>query len=104
MEAESAPRSFLRSSLATRSPAFDNSDFLSWFADRRAANAFSVRSIPFAEMDQWHFEPETRNLAHASGRFFRIEGIRVETSFVREGRWDQPIINQPEFGILGFLS
>lgn len=104
MKAESKELSFLRSSLTAESPAFDNSNFLSWFRECDAANAFEVRQIPFAEMDQWSFEPETKNLVHDSGRFFRIEGLRVETNFERVGRWDQPIINQPEVGILGILS
>ncbi|MDH7568049.1 MAG: NDP-hexose 2,3-dehydratase family protein, partial [Armatimonadota bacterium] len=36
--------------------------------------------------------------------FFRVEGIRVETNFGPTPRWMQPIINQPEIGILGFLT
>ena len=104
MEPESVELSFLRSSLTAESPVFDNSNFLSWFRECGAANAFEVRQIPFAEMDQWSFEPETQNLVHDSGRFFRIEGLRVETNFERVGRWDQPIIHQPEVGILGILS
>ncbi|MBW2388127.1 MAG: NDP-hexose 2,3-dehydratase family protein, partial [Deltaproteobacteria bacterium] len=95
MESESNELSFLRSSLLPESPAFDNSDFLSWFRDCGADHDFRVRPIPFDEMDQWSFEPETRNLVHTSGRFFRIEGLRVETNFEEVGQWDQPIINQP---------
>jgi oxidase EvaA len=104
MEPESAELSFLRSSLIRESPSFDNSDLLDWFSARKAANSFSVRRIPFDEMDQWHFEASTRNLVHASGRFFRIEGLRVRTNFEGVRSWDQPIINQPEIGILGILS
>ena len=104
MKPESSATSFLRSSMVTESPVFDNSDFLSWFRARADANLVSVRPIPFDAMDQWHFEPATRNLAHVSGRFFRIEGIRVTTNFGPAREWDQPIINQPEIGILGILT
>lgn len=104
MAAESKELSFLRSSLLRESPCFDNSDFLSWFRECEASNAFRVRPIPFDAMDQWSFEPGTRNLVHDSGRFFRIEGLRVETNFGDDTRWDQPIIHQPEIGILGILS
>ena len=52
MEPESVELSFLRSSLTAESPVFDNSNFLSWFRECGAANAFEVRQIPFAEMDQ----------------------------------------------------
>lgn len=104
MKAESKEVSFLRSSMTAESPVFDNSNFLSWFRECGAGSGFRVRRISFDEMDQWSFEPGTQNLVHASGRFFRIEGLRVETNFEPAGRWDQPIINQPEIGILGILS
>ncbi len=55
-------------------------------------------------MTSWFFEPETDNLVHQSGRFFRIEGIAVRTNFGPTPRWMQPIINRPEIGILGFLT
>ena len=63
-----------------------------------------ARPNPFDAMDQWSFQLGSRNLVHASGRFFRIEGLRVEANFEEAGQWDQPIINQPEIGILGILS
>jgi oxidase EvaA len=50
------------------------------------------------------FEKDTGNLVHQSGRFFRIEGIDVRTNFGPTAHWMQPIINQPEIGILGFLA
>ena len=104
METESKELSFLRSSLAPESPVFDNTEFPLWFRDRAIETAFHVRRIPFDAMDEWKFESSTRNLVHSSGRFFRIEGLRVETDFEDAGHWDQPIINQPEIGILGILS
>ena len=104
MEAGSKELNFLRSSLTPESPVFDNSDFASWFLEHRASNVLRVRPIPFDAMDAWSFEPGSRNLVHASGRFFRIEGLRVETNFGDDPHWDQPIINQPEIGILGILS
>jgi oxidase EvaA len=100
----SKEQSFLQSALVAESASFDNADFHDWFQARAKASAFSVRRIPFDEMEQWHFESEAQNLVHASGKFFRIEGLRVETNFENAGQWDQPIINQPEVGILGILS
>ncbi|MDG2306759.1 MAG: NDP-hexose 2,3-dehydratase family protein [Candidatus Binatia bacterium] len=104
MTDDSAELSFLRSSLVPESPVFDNSNFLSWFGELRDSNGLRVRPIRFDEMDRWGFEPSTRNLVHNSGRFFRIEGLRVETNFGDDHHWDQPIINQPEIGILGILA
>jgi len=79
------------------------SEFDAWFAGRQLANNFQVTRIPFSELDGWDFSQDTGNLGHHSGRFFSVEGLRVLswTGPVRE--WHQPIINQPEVGILGIL-
>jgi oxidase EvaA len=41
---------------------------------------------------------------HESGGFFSIEGISVKTNAGMVPSWTQPIINQPEIGILGFVT
>ncbi|CAM5446591.1 dTDP-4-dehydro-6-deoxy-alpha-D-glucopyranose 2,3-dehydratase [Streptomyces glaucescens] len=71
-----------------------------WLEERRQAHPFRVERVPFAEADGWSFEEATGNLAHRSGRFFTVEGLRVSTE---TGRWCQPIIRQPEIGVLGIL-
>ncbi|MBA4373281.1 MAG: hypothetical protein C0402_10540 [Thermodesulfovibrio sp.] len=61
--------------------------------------------IPLDRIDRWHMDPSTGNLAHDSGRFFSITGLRVRhRSTSDEITWDQPIIDQPEVGILGILA
>ncbi|SEP52403.1 NDP-hexose 2,3-dehydratase family protein [Amycolatopsis saalfeldensis] len=78
-------------------------DFRHWFESRRAAQRFQVDRIPFHELDAWSFTPEAGNLVHRSGRFFSVEGLAV--SMGADGaRWHQPIIVQPEVGILGILG
>jgi oxidase EvaA len=79
-------------------------DFHAWFAACHDAALFRVDRIPFAELDGWSFEDTTGNLVHRSGRFFSIEGLHV-TIDGNEARsdWCQPIIRQPEVGILGIL-
>lgn len=79
-------------------------EFLAWFESRRLANNFSVEQIPFKKASQWYFEKSTGNLAHASGKFFKVRGIRVQTNFGPVKQWDQPIIDQPEIGILGIIT
>ncbi|MEV6236652.1 NDP-hexose 2,3-dehydratase family protein [Lentzea sp. NPDC051838] len=79
-----------------------------WLEERRQANDFRVERIPFDALDQWRFKPGSGNLGHRSGRFFTIEGLHVEE---RDGpfgdgprrEWQQPVIRQPEAGILGIL-
>ncbi|OXM69782.1 NDP-hexose 2,3-dehydratase family protein [Amycolatopsis vastitatis] len=75
--------------------------FWSWWRERRQAHERLVRRVPLGELDGWQFD-ET-GLGHRSGRFFRIAGIQVRTDADPVGEWDQPIIDQPEIGILGFL-
>ncbi|CCH33149.1 NDP-hexose 2,3-dehydratase family protein [Actinosynnema sp. NPDC047251] len=76
-------------------------EFHDWWADRHAAGHFVVERVPFSALREWSFEPGTGNLGHASGRFFTVEGLEI-----REGGRvvkAQPIINQPEIGILGIV-
>ena len=78
-------------------------EVMAWFAAKDRRDRFLVRRRPLADLDQWRFLPDPLRLAHVSGRFFSIEGVRVETGFGPTPAWDQPIINQPEVGILGLL-
>jgi dTDP-4-dehydro-6-deoxy-alpha-D-glucopyranose 2,3-dehydratase len=71
----------------------------------KTTNHFAVKEIPFNDFKQWSFKGHGYDyLAHDSGKFFRIEGIRVKTNFGALHTWDQPIIKQREIGILGILS
>jgi oxidase EvaA len=72
-----------------------------WLAGRREACRAKVRPVLFAELDGWSFSPDTGDLRHRSGRFFSVEGLHVTTP---EAEWEQPIIVQPEVGILGILA
>jgi len=78
-------------------------DFLIWFEEKKQSH-FEVEEIPFSKLDQWYFTPNNESLVHQSGKFFRIEGIRAQTNFGKVKEWEQPIINQPEIGILGILT
>lgn len=75
--------------------------FHDWWADRHQSGRFVVERIPFAELGAWSFQARTGNLAHDSGRFFTLEGLQVHEGGVQT--WSQPIINQPEIGILGIV-
>ena len=97
----SKERSFLLSSLNEDNRFQSLSQFLSWFNSRKQVNEFEVRQIPFREMEKWSFNEEKGNLFHDSGRFFSIKGVRIST---KTNSWDQPIIDQPEIGILGIIT
>ncbi|GGS05942.1 MULTISPECIES: NDP-hexose 2,3-dehydratase family protein [Streptomyces] len=75
-----------------------------WLAERLRAGRFDVSRVPFAELRGWSFHPGTGNLHHASGRFFSVEGLHVRTDRLPERGWTQPIIVQPEVGLLGIVA
>lgn len=77
---------------------------LSWLEERKRASRFAVEQIPLSALDQWSFDPDSERLVHRSGRFFSIAGVNVRTTFGPVPEWDQPIILQPEIGILGILT
>jgi oxidase EvaA len=81
----------------------DLAEIQQWLEERREAHRFRVHQVPFRELDDWQFDPTTGNLGHRSGRFFTIEGLHVRTDYGPVPEWYQPIINQPEIGMLGFL-
>lgn len=62
-----------------------------------------ARRVPLEGMDSWYSDPDTGALRHRSGRFFSVEGLRARVPDAPVSGWSQPIINQPETGILGIL-
>lgn len=79
-------------------------DVVAWVGQRRKAHRFSVRQVPLDALEDWRVDPETGNLRHATGRFFSVEGLRVRASYPAAAIFHQPIVNQPEIGILGILA
>lgn len=75
-----------------------------WFTKKLKLTNYAISEIPFRSMDKWYFDDIDTNLRHERGKFYSIEGIRVTTNYGETQRWDQPIINQPEIGILGILT
>ncbi|AFU01011.1 NDP-hexose 2,3-dehydratase family protein [Nocardia brasiliensis] len=93
---------FARSAAVTATPLCSAEGFRDWFAACRRADQLAVERIPFADLVGWQFDDDG-NLRHDSGRFFTIEGLDVHTDFGFVEHWQQPIINQPEIGVLGIV-
>ena len=86
--------------------ALDNKDVkstVSWIKKQNEAVNVSVTKVNFDKLDKWHFDKKDGNLRHETGKFFSIDGIRISTTWGDVSEWDQPIINQPEIGFLGFI-
>ena len=82
----------------------DPSEVLSWLHTRRKDVPFSAELIPLRDVAGWQ-QADNGNIGHASGQFFRIEGVRVKSApGLREvSGWDQPILTQPAGGVLALL-
>ena len=50
-----------------------------WIENRNRSIHVSISPVPFSSLDHWS-QDEDGTLRHSSGRFFSIEGIRVETA------------------------
>jgi oxidase EvaA len=97
------PERITRSAAALRGASVE--DITAWVQRRLKEVDFMVRRIPFDELDGWSFSPETGNLVHRTGRFFTVQGLRVSMGeHPDRTSWHQPIIAQPEVGILGVLA
>ncbi len=78
-------------------------DFHAWLAQRHRVNDFAVERTALEAMADWHVDTATGDIAHRSGKFFAVRGLRVHTDQQGTASWSQPIIVQPEIGILGIL-
>ncbi len=59
----------------------------------------SVTLKKIASLDKWKFY--NNSIKHITGRFFNIKAIKVE---LNQENWYQPIIEQPEVGLLALLG
>ena len=92
-------RRFLDSAEA-EPPRAQVADPAAFLAERARAYDYVVREVPLSALPRWQLGATLR---HDTGRFFTVEGVAVETSFGPTPRWTQPILVQPEIGMLGFL-
>lgn len=76
-------------------------DILKWVEKQNADVKSNIEQIPISNLTKWNNFGD--RIRHQSGKFFSIDGIRVQTNYRNTSKWDQPIINQPEIGFLGFI-
>ncbi|AWW37570.1 NDP-hexose 2,3-dehydratase [Streptomyces sp. AS58] len=103
--AQDLPARLARSAAATgEGHRLRTEDVPGWLAERARAHRFTVRRVPLDELDHWSFAPGTGDLVHRSGRFFAVRGLSARVDEGPIGNWQQPVIHQPEVGILGILA
>jgi len=101
---ESKNIDFYISSLTDYNPFYSTFDIEEWLKTLNTSQYFDVKQVPLTELQEWQFHKETGDLEHVSGGFFSIRGLRVKTNIGEVTEWSQPIIYQPEVGILGLLT
>jgi oxidase EvaA len=82
-------------------------EVLAWYLNEKSKCTMDYSHIPLSDCKGWTINQDTGSFVHESGKFFRVDGIRVLNSLNREvaGGWDQPILTQVGYdgGILGLL-
>ncbi|MFE4973671.1 NDP-hexose 2,3-dehydratase family protein [Kitasatospora sp. NPDC056651] len=91
---------FLASALTAHTPLTPDPE--AFLRERAAASSFRVEQVPLGALANWHLGGD--RLSHSSGRFFAVEGLSVRTNFGPVPRWCQPVIVQPDIGVLGILT
>ncbi len=77
------------------------SELKRWLEYQRQFCDMEVEEISWQKSKEWKFEED--QLQHLSGGFFSIVGATVYINNKEQTHLEQPLINQPEIGILGFL-
>lgn len=76
-------------------------EILIWMKRQNEEVVSKIKQIPICELKGWTYRND--RIRHDTGKFFSIDGIHIETNYRNTPSWDQPIINQPEIGFLGFI-
>lgn len=96
--------SFLKSALCVQNTLHTEEEVLEWIERKKNSVSVKIEQVEFSQMKDWLFDPESTDLVHASRKFFSIVGINVRTNWGKVPEWEQPIIHQPEVGILGIIT
>lgn len=76
-------------------------EVLQWMKKQNEEVVSNIEQMPLSELKGWGYRDD--RIRHDSNKFFSIDGIRITTNYRNVPTWDQPIINQPEIGYLGFV-
>ena len=93
---------FLNSVFAKEGSFIQNDQVIQWMKEQNEKVNVKITKIPFRELNLWN--ASKNDISHESGKFFSIVGIHVKTNYGDVLSWEQPIINQPEIGYLGFIT
>lgn len=99
---KNAQLAFLKSALNKDGVFTKTSDFNAWLKKQKELVKVSIGQTSFSQLRGW--EQINGSIQHETGKFFSIDGLKIQTNWGAVDSWDQPIINQPEIGYLGFIT
>ena len=98
-------RGAIAASFDCGSPLHDDAFVDDWISKARQRCSLNNMLVPLDAVQGWRRDAATGNICHENGRFFSVIGVRARHRAGHdELEWDQPIIEQPEIGILGILA
>ena len=93
--------------LIKQKPLHTTKEIKTWYKKIIKKSKVKIKIIPLDQCKNWKLNKKGQ-ISHASGSFYKVEGVRILKSFNREvkGGWDQPMFTEPGFdgGILGLLK
>jgi dTDP-4-dehydro-6-deoxy-alpha-D-glucopyranose 2,3-dehydratase len=95
---------FLKSAFHSNGLFYSVPQVIEWIANQNKQVNVSVKRTFIDNLKDWVYNRDKGIIQHSSGKFFSIEGISVKTNWGDVPTWEQPIINQPEIGYLGFIT
>lgn len=93
---------FLKSAFASEGSFMKCREVIDWLKEQNKKVNVQINKIPFQQLKLWNADAHA--IQHDTGKFFSIIGIHVKTNWGTVNEWEQPIINQPEVGFLGFIT
>lgn len=76
-------------------------DVLDWVKQQNAEVHVCVKETPLDTLREWSGFTKEQVIQHKSGKFFSIQGLASKVNGTHQA---QPIIIQPEHGVLGFIA
>ena len=71
--------------------------------DRNRRLGIDISLARLDDLAGWRQDPSTGDYRHDTGLFFSVTGLRAASPHGPVREWRQPILNQPETGVLGVL-
>lgn len=93
---------FLKSAFAINGGFVSIEHAKDWLFKQNSRVKVNIQKKDFSALINWSLD--NKRLIHSTGKFFSIDGIHIETNWGTINSWEQPIINQPEIGYLGFIT